>query len=105
MTPEGKIKARINKLLDSYEGHMYRYMPVPSGYGKQSVDYLVCVDGLFVGIEAKKPGERPTARQDGVLEDIRAAGGSTFVVNDDASLEVLERFLHDVIKWGYPDGR
>lgn len=99
MTPEGKIKVRINKLLDSYE-NVYRFMPVPSGYGKPSIDYLCCVDGIFLGIEAKAPGEYPTPRQQAALDDIRVAGGATFVVNDDVSLEALETFLHTVTKWG-----
>ena len=75
-------------------------MPVPSGYGKATIDYFCCVTGIFLGIEAKAPGEKPTARQEAVLEDIRRAGGSTFVVSDDVSLGVLEQFLHTVVKWG-----
>lgn len=99
-TPEGHIKNKINKLLDSYSGRVYKFMPVPSGYGKVTIDYLICFDGLFVGVEAKKPKGKPTARQDGVLEDIRAAGGSTFVVNDEESLDVFRMFLESVDKWG-----
>lgn len=75
-------------------------MPVPAGYGTQSVDFLVCFDGLFIAIEAKRRGARPTPRQENTLEQIRAAGGSTFVVSDDASLEVLEIFLERLLKWG-----
>jgi hypothetical protein len=100
MTPEGKIKAKINKLLDHYGNRVYRYMPVPGGYGRPTIDYLVCFDGLFIGIEAKKPGEGPTERQSGTLEDIRGAGGSTFVVSNEAELQILEQFLRSVSKWG-----
>jgi hypothetical protein len=99
-TPEGRIKNKIKRLIDEFGESIYSYMVVPSGYGKTTIDYLLCVDGLFVAIEAKKPGAEPTERQKGVLEDIRRAGGSTFVVNDDESLTVLEQFLRGVMRWG-----
>lgn len=97
MTPEGKIKGKIKKLLASFGARVYVYMPVPTGYGKRTLDYLVCVDGLFVGIEAKKPGGKPTSYQDNTISQIRAAGGSCFVVHDDKSLEVLQQFLHSML--------
>jgi hypothetical protein len=99
MTPEGKIKARIKKLLDGYDRVFY-FMPVPSGYGMTTIDYFVCMDGIFVGIEAKAPGKKPTARQEGTLADIRAAGGSTFVIDDEQGIVALDTFLRSVIKWG-----
>lgn len=96
-TPESRAKTKINKLLDSYDC-IYYFMPVPSGYGKMSIDYLCCVDGLFVGIEAKRFDGRakPTDRQVGVMEDIRKAGGSTFVVACEEDLDVLENFLYNI---------
>ena len=99
-TPESKIKVRIKKLLDSYGERVYTFMYVPSGYGKQTVDYLVCFDGLFVGIEAKAPGEQPTARQEATLAEIRAAGGSTFVIDSDEGIDALDKFMLGISKWG-----
>ena len=93
VTPEGIIKQKIKKLLDSYSKHLYYYMPVPSGYGSRTVDYLGCCKGVFFAIEAKRPKGKPTALQQSVLEQIRDAGGVSFVVNDDASLAELERWL------------
>ena len=101
MTPEGIIKKKINKLLDNYGEDMYRYMPVPGGYGTPTVDYLICFKGCFIAIEAKRPKGKPTARQDGTLEAIRAAGGMTFVVNDDQSLETLRMVLDSIVTCGY----
>jgi hypothetical protein len=75
-------------------------MPVQAGYGTQSVDFLVCLDGLFIGIEAKQPNGTTTPRQDATLAAIKAAGGSTFVVRDGRDLDVLEQFLESVVKWG-----
>jgi hypothetical protein len=75
-------------------------MPVPSGFGRRTVDYLVCADGLFLAIEAKRPDGVLTEHQKGTLEDIRKAGGWTFVVNDDDSLDAFEQFLQAIVKWG-----
>lgn len=97
VTPEAKVKKKIKELLDSFDTRLYYYMPVPSGYGKTTIDYLICFDGLFVGIEAKKPRGKPTLRQEGVLEDIRAAGGSTFVIDDDDDVVMLSKFLNAII--------
>ncbi len=98
MTPEGRVKQKINELLDSYGKHLYYYMPVPSGYGVRTIDYLGCIKGAFFGIEAKKPGGKPTSYQENTLADIRDAGGVTFVVNDDQSLAELKRFLDSAMK-------
>lgn len=95
-TPESKIKNKINKLLASYGERVYSFMPVPSGFGRRTVDYLVCFDGLFVGIEAKRPGGRVTELQKGTLAEIRAASGATFVVEDDEGLRVLKGFFDSV---------
>jgi hypothetical protein len=97
MTPEGRIKKKLKDLLDSYGKALYYYMPVPSGYGKSTIDYLGCARGRFFGIEAKgRPDQGPTVRQEGVIEDILAAGGVVFVVNDDVSLAHFQVWL-DVV--------
>ena len=98
MTPEGRIKNKIKELLDNYGEDVYRYMPVPSGYGVTTIDYLGCIRGVFFGVEAKRPKGKPTTRQEGVLDDIRQAGGMAFVVNDDASLAEFKRFLDNVVR-------
>lgn len=91
MTPEGKVKKSINKLLDKYPH--YRFMPVPTGFGKRTLDYLLCVNGKFLGIEAKRPGEEPTELQRKTIREIRANGGETFVIDGDVGLDALERWM------------
>lgn len=99
MTPEGKRKKKINNLLDSYRPALYYHMPVPNGYGRSTIDYLGCVRGLFFGIEAKaRSNQGPTERQEGIIGDIRAAGGTVFVINDDISLGVFSEWLESVMK-------
>jgi hypothetical protein len=65
-------------------------MPVPTGYGRSSVDYLGFLAGFGFAIEAKRDGGKPTARQIGIIENIERAGAMVFVINDDESLAVFE---------------
>ncbi len=84
MTPEGKVKAAVKKWLKSRGA--YFFMPVQGGYGAATLDFLVCLDGKFIGIETKAPGKKATPRQEIVMEEIRAAGGRAFLIS---SAEVL----------------
>jgi hypothetical protein len=93
MTPEGKVKASVNRLLSRYKS-LYRFMPVPGGFGASSLDYLICAKGQFVAIETKAPGKKPTDRQKLVIGQIRRAGGTVFVIDgENGELEQLEEFL------------
>ena len=89
-TPEGKVKRKVSALLSSTPG-VYYFMPVPSGYGESTVDYIGCHLGRFFGIETKAPGKKPTDRQRQMLAAIERAGGKTFVV--DGGTTELESWL------------
>lgn len=93
MTPEGKVKAKVNALLKLYGNELYKFMPVPGGFGPSSLDYILCARGVFVAIETKKPGGKLTARQEFIASQIRAASGKVFIVDNDLSLAVLRDFL------------
>ena len=80
MTPEGRIKAAINKTIKKFPD-VYKFMPVPGGYGMSSLDYLLCVAGKFLAIEAKRDGGVPTDRQMHMMRDIERAGGRAICVN------------------------
>lgn len=93
MTPEGRTKAAVNRLLDRYKS-IYRFMPVPGGFGASSLDYLLCVNGKFLAIETKAPGKKPTDRQKMVIGQIRRAGGTVFVIDgENGELQQLEEYL------------
>lgn len=83
-TPEGKVKQKVSAILKATPG-VYYFMPVPSGYGESTVDYIGCYLGRFFGIETKKPGAKPTDRQKQILAAIQRAGGATFVIDGDTS--------------------
>jgi hypothetical protein len=85
MTPEGRVKADIKKWLISQGA--YFFMPVQTGYGAATLDFLVCLNGRFIGIETKRPGvKQPSARQRICMENIETAGGLAFCVD---SLDLL----------------
>lgn len=91
MTPEGKTKAKIKALLKKYD--VYYAMPIGTGFGNSGVpDFLCCINGFFLGIEAKAGKGKVTALQNKNLDSIVAAGGSAIVVNED-SMEYLETSL------------
>lgn len=81
-TPEAKVKAKIRAILK--EHGVYYAMPIGTGLGNSGVpDFLCCVNGFFVGIEAKAGKGQPTALQWKNLKEINTAGGYTLVINED----------------------
>jgi hypothetical protein len=83
-TPEGKVKRKVSALLKSYSGLFYT-MPVPSGFGESTLDYLGCYRGLFFAVETKAPGGKPTPRQETTIATMRAAGATVFVIDGDTT--------------------
>ncbi len=92
MTPEGKVKAAVSKVLSKYSG-LYSLMPVQNGMGAATLDYLVCYRGQFIGIETKAPGKKPTPRQKTTIAKLQAAGAVVFVIDDVAGTGPLDDFL------------
>jgi len=81
-TPEAKVKEKIKKILK--EHNVYFAMPMGTGYGNSGVpDFLCCVNGRFLAIEAKAGKGIPTALQEKNMRDIKAAGGMAVVINED----------------------
>lgn len=87
MTPEGKIKHRLKKRLKLEFPDHYLFMPVQTGFGAPSLDFLICIGGLFIAIETKAPGKKPTLLQDRTSQNIREAGGLVFVIDGDKSID------------------
>lgn len=100
MTPEGRVKAVINALVDVYikRGDVYKFMPVPGGFGPSSLDYILCVQGKFVAIEAKRPGGKATARQHFIARQIKQAGGIVMFIEDEVDISFLVEFLNWVLE-------
>jgi hypothetical protein len=79
-TPEVKVKESINALLKQYGA--YKHQPVQNGYGDPCLDYHGCYQGFYLGIEAKSPGSKPTARQISTMNRIARAGGTVFLIDN-----------------------
>jgi hypothetical protein len=68
-------------------------MPIGTGYGNAGVpDFLCCVGGHFLAIEAKANGGKPTALQLKNINEINTCGGTAIVV-DETGLTMLEAIL------------
>lgn len=80
-TPEGKVKTRIKKRLDSM-GAWY-FMPVAGIMGRIGIpDFIGCYNGRFFAIEAKAGKGKVTLMQERVIGAIVAAGGLAHAVNE-----------------------
>ena len=94
MTPEGKVKVRVKKILT--EAGAYYAMPVASGYGNAGTpDFLVCYRCQFLAIETKANGGKPTALQEATMQRIRDAGGRVLVI-DETNVETLRITLKEI---------
>ena len=90
-TPEAKVKAKIKKIL--LEHNVYYAMPIGSGFGNSGVpDFLRCVNGRFLAIEAKANGNKPTALQLKHIRTIQEARGCA-VVLDETNLGALRLII------------
>ena len=75
---EKVVKERVKRMLRNHSA--WWHMPVQMGHGASGVDFHGCHRSRFFGIETKRPGKYPTPRQELTLEQIREAGGKTFVI-------------------------
>ena len=79
-TPEGKVKDKIKKILKEHA--LYYVMPMGTGYGNAGVpDFLCCLNGRFLAVEAKAEGGKVSALQHKNLSDIESGGGEAWVVS------------------------
>ena len=81
-TPEAKVKQRVKEILD--EAGAYYDMPVPSGYGKPTLDFIGCYKGYYFAIETKAPGNMPTIRQEQTMTQMQKAGAKVFLIDGES---------------------
>lgn len=93
-TPEAKVKAKIKTILAKHG--VYYAMPIGSAYGNSGVpDFLCCVQGHFMAIEAKAGKGKATALQLKHLAQIGAQGGTAMIVNED-NIQELDKLLEQL---------
>ena len=93
MTPEGRVKAQISRVLKQFKPDLYYYMPVQNGMGLPVLDYIGWIKGAPFAIEAKSPTGRLTPRQTQTKSAMEQGGGTVFVVRDKTTLNELETWL------------
>lgn len=99
-TPESKVKAKIKAILKA--NNIYYAMPIGTGYGNSGVpDFLCCVHGYFIAIEAKAGTGTTTALQEKNLRQIEASGGVSLVINENNldDIEVHIKMAEGLTKW------
>ena len=84
---EKTIKTAVKKRLIELGCH--QFWPVQRGLGAATLDCLICYQGKFCAIETKRPGKKPTPRQELTIAEIRAAGGTVLVID---SVEAARSF-------------
>lgn len=99
------VKKEIKKILNSHGKHIKYFMPSASMYGKAGAhDFICCVKGHMVTIEAKKGHNKPTDLQIDFANDIQLAGGSSYCINE-YNLEELRRVIDCIVNYpGYAQG-
>lgn len=81
MTPEGRVKAQVKRVLDEREENLWQYWPVPFGMGVTTLDCIGCYYGKMFAIETKgRADDKPTQRQLLTMEDIALAGAPVFLI-------------------------
>lgn len=90
-TPEAKVKMAVRKVLERMRA--YFFMPVQSGMGSRTLDFLICYRGHFFSVETKAPGEKPTALQESCIKKIIKAGGDAIVIDSVEKAELLEHWM------------
>lgn len=114
-TEESKVKEGVKKFLhargvmpitkpiDSPNG--YYHMPVPSGYGSTTLDFIGHYKGFFFAIETKRLGDSPTPRQDIIMDAITRSGGHA-IWGDSAEsiIRQMEAFMSEVDRDEYQRG-
>lgn len=89
MTPEGKVKAQVKKILDAHK--IYHFSPPGMGLGRAGIpDIIACHNGRFIGIECKAGKGQPTLLQSRELGRIDLAGGKTFVIRETNVNDIVE---------------
>lgn len=101
MTPEGKTKAKVKKLLVARKlivgDRLYYRMPPANMYGQAGLaDFIGMLDGVSFQIETKAGRGKMTALQRKNALEFQAAGGVFFLVDGTEEMyTLLEAFLED----------
>lgn len=80
MQPEARIGKRIREYIENAGGFVFKVHGGPQMMAGLP-DLIACIQGVFIGIEVKQPGQNATARQIFVHNMIRRSGGHVVVAH------------------------
>lgn len=89
MTPEGKVKEKVKKMLKQHKA--YYFMPVQQGFGAPGLDFHGAFKGRAFAVECKAPGKKLTARQKITIMTMEEAGMKVFVIGEYEFDDTLDR--------------
>lgn len=106
-TEENKVKKGVKEFLHSQRVVPitkpisfpvgYYYMPVQTGYGSPTLDFIGHYRGIFFAVETKRLGDEPTPRQNVIIDAIRIPGGRAFWGdNVESIVNQLANFMAEV---------
>ena len=90
--PEARIGKRIRDFLTEQGAFVFKVHGGPQMMAGLP-DLIVCINGRFVGIEVKQPGQRPAPRQLFVHSLIMRSGGEVIVAT---SVDDVRHLVNDV---------
>ena len=64
----------------------------------------MCYYGVFLSVESKAPGKKPTPRQVTTINQMTSAGGVVLVIDSVEAVDKLRRAL-DMIRWSHAGNR
>ena len=89
-TPEAKVKAFVKKTMFAHFPDIWYYSAPGGPFGNVGVpDHLYLWGGVFIAIECKANGNKPTALQMKHLQHIEKCGGVAAVVTDIDNVKML----------------
>lgn len=96
---ESYVKEKIKNLLKARK--VWYFMPAMGQFGRAGVpDFICCVRGRLLAIEAKVGGNIPTELQYREIENINTAQGIAVVVNEHR-LDALARLIDSMLESPY----
>lgn len=102
MTPEGKVKQCVKKILDCYKPGCWYFMPSARAYGQAGVpDFIGVFHHRMFAIETKAGNNKPTPLQVLQMQKIETAGGTVFTIRENTVYQIADwlRYIqHDWIK-------
>lgn len=100
MTPEGKVKQRVKKILDSYKPDCWYFMPAARAYGQAGVpDFIGLYRNCMFAIETKAGNNEPTPMQVLQMNKIEKAGGKVFTIREDTVYKISDWLRYVYVKW------